>query len=112
MTEQNPDNKKVTIYNKITEGHNAYHADGAYAGVTPQGLINLNFFSERVAIPKSSDFKITDNNLVGEHLGDSDDSKKGIIREFDVGVYMSIPVAKALTVVLLQKIKEAENQPK
>ena len=83
-----------TVHNKISNNFRELHVDGAYGGITPKGLCNINFYAERLAIPKASDFKIEDDKLV--KISDSADSKKGIIREFETGVYMTIETAKEL----------------
>ena len=83
-----------TVHNKISKSFRELHVDGAYGGITPKGLCNINFYAERLAIPKASEFKIEDEKLV--KISDSADSKKGIIREFETGVYMTIDTAKEL----------------
>ena len=50
------DKKTITIHNKISSDFREIHVDGAYGGLTPRGLINLNFYAERAPIPKSSEF--------------------------------------------------------
>lgn len=90
-------NKKsptVTIHNKISNSFRELHVDGAYGGITPKGLCNINFYAERLAIPKASDFNVEDDKLV--KISDSADSKNGIIREFETGVYMTLETAKEL----------------
>lgn len=84
--------KKVTVFNKISAGFRELHIDGAYGGITPQGQFNMNFFAERLAIPKSTEFEVENNKL--KKVADSADSKDGIIREFETGVYMNIETAR------------------
>lgn len=102
----------ITFHNKISSSFREIHADGIYGGLTPRGLINLNFFAERFPIPKSTEFNLIDNKKVGEKLEDSIDSKIGIIREYEVGVYMQIEIAKNLSKFLQDKIKEFEEMDK
>lgn len=86
----------VRVYNKILHNFRALHVDGAYGGVTPNGLININFYSERLSIPKATDYSVDDekNSLV--KISDSPDSKNGLIREFEMGVYMTLNAAGEL----------------
>lgn len=98
--------KSVTVYNKISNSFRELHIDGAYGGVTPKGLFNINFYAERLAIPKSTEFEIVNNKL--SKIGDSADSKKGIIREFEAGVYMTIETAKELHKWLGDNIEKNE----
>lgn len=99
---------KITFYNKISANFREIHVDGAYGGLTPRGLINLNFFAERFPIPKSSDFKVTGQSIT-EKIKDSDDSKEGIIREYEFGVYMDINTCKMIINLLTTKVIELEN---
>lgn len=103
------DQKKLTIHNKISAIFREIHVDGAYGGLTPRGLINLNFYAERAPIPRSSEFEITAENTLGKSLGDSEDSKTGILREYEFGIYMDIAVAKAIITLLTNKISEYET---
>jgi len=100
----------VTIFNKISNNFRELHVDGAYGGMTPQGLCNINFYAERLAIPKATDYKIEDRKLI--KISDSPDSKKGIIREFETGVYMTFESAKELHRWLGEQISIFEEQKK
>ncbi len=104
------DKKKVsvTIHNKISNSFRELHVDGAYGGITPKGMYNINFYAERLAIPKSSEFEVIDNRY--KKISDSIDSKKGIIREFEAGVYMTIETAKELHKWLGENIGKYEER--
>lgn len=99
---------KITYHNKISSGYREIHVDGAHGGITPRGYISLSFFAERFPIPKSSTFLLTENSL-GAKISDSEDSKKGIIRDYEMGVYMDINTAKDLKKFLEDRISELEN---
>lgn len=101
--------KKVTVHNKILPTYRSVHVDGAYGGITSRGLINISLFAERSPIPKSSVFQITEENQIGDFVKHSSESKEGIIREFEVGFYMDINIAKALNNLLSAKISEYET---
>ena len=101
--------QKVTIHNQISPNYKQVHVDGAFGGLTTRGLINLSFYAERLPIPKSSDFEISEQGTVGTLLTNSEDSKNGIIREYDFGVYMDINAAKSLIEFLSQKVSDLEN---
>lgn len=105
-SKQEPDT--MEFHNKISPCFRSLHVDGAYGGITPKGLININFFSERFAIPKSSTYKLNDEQKL-EKLKDSDDSKSGVVREYDMGIYIDIETAKKIKNLLDSKIKEFEG---
>ncbi|MEO6961293.1 MAG: hypothetical protein ABIY90_04955 [Puia sp.] len=98
---------QITIHNKISQNYKEIHVDGAFGGITPRGLINLSFFAERAPIPKSSEFVLNDGR-VGDFIENSIDSKKGILREFEVGIYMSLEVVKSLIEMLGKQASELE----
>lgn len=104
--------KTITIHNKILDSYKIIHVDGAFGGITPQGLINLSFYSERVPIPQASDFEILDDGKIGNFIQNSPGSKTGILREYQVGIYMNIQIAKALVDLLNLKLKEYEELTK
>lgn len=93
--------KGITFHNKISNNFKQLHVDGAYGGLTPKGLINLNFYAERFPIPKSIILDVTANTTTK-----SSDSVRGIIREYEVGVYMDLEVAQQIADFLLKRIEE------
>lgn len=109
MSENQKEIKTIIIHNKISASFREVHVDGAYGGITPQGLVNLNFFAERTPIPKSSEFEITEEQKVGTLIKHSDDSKSGILREFEFGIYMNIQTAKSIVELLNTKIDMYES---
>lgn len=100
--------KKITVHNKIANTYREIHVDGAFGGITPRGLVNLSFYAERTPIPKSSEFSIVDGKI-GELITNSDDSKSGILREFEFGIYTDINVAKSLIKLITDKVKDFED---
>lgn len=106
------DNKKqksLTIHNIKSGGFRQIHVDGAHGGVTPTGLININFYSQRSAIPKGTEFKLDKNKQLGDVVKNIEGSKDGIVREFEFGTYMDIHTCKSLRDFLNKKIEELEN---
>jgi len=80
------------------------HADGVVGSVTPAGLIFIGLYSERSPIPQMMVHEITDAGQVGaEHL-DERVSKKGIVREVEIGAMMSAEVATSFIAWLQEKI--------
>lgn len=77
------------------------HADGVYGGVSPQGLIQLAFFSERQPIPQQTVQKFDDKRL-GEEVVELRVSRDGVVREIETNVLMSAKEAKKLRDFLSQ----------
>jgi hypothetical protein len=89
------------------------HADGIVGGPTPNGLIFLGFYSERAAIPQITVHEITEGGQVGAERPDERVSKKGIVREVEIGATMSVETATSVItwlqekVDLIQKVRKA-----
>jgi hypothetical protein len=102
-------NRKVSFHNKISSNYRELHVDGAFGGVTTRGYINLSFYAERAPIPKSTDFELTEDNTVGNLIGHSEDSKTGILREFEFGIYMDLNAARTLAEFINNKVADLEK---
>src|ERR1700686_3831303 len=80
------------------------HADGAVGSVTPGGLIFLGIYSERAPIPQLMTHEITDAGQVGPEHVDERVSKKGVVREVEIGAMMSAEVATQVIAWLQEKV--------
>ncbi|MEX2212918.1 MAG: hypothetical protein WD768_02245 [Phycisphaeraceae bacterium] len=91
------------------------HADGVHGGVVPTGKhIHMAFFNERNPIPQSQVFSVSAGRLsetaIREH------SKKGVVREVECDVILTLPTAKALRewldkiIAAAQAIKDATGK--
>jgi hypothetical protein len=96
--------QKNSLYREI-------HVDGALGGVTPRGKININFYAERLVIPRSETYNFEPGRL-GDRIGVSADSKKGVMREIEFGIYVDLDTAKQLHKWLENKIISLEEKPK
>jgi hypothetical protein len=112
MADDKVEIKKITVHNKISSNYRQLHVDGAFGGVTPMGFMNLSFYGERAPIPKATDYNLTDEGFLGSVISNSPDTKTGILREFEFGIYMNLNVAKAMVVLLNSKIEEFESVTK
>lgn len=79
--------------------------DGAIAGRTPTGEIQLAFFSERQAIPQRMVHKLEDDGTLGgviESIG-----RDAVVRELDIVVTVDQDLAVTLARFLLDRLTEA-----
>ncbi len=82
-------------------------ATGVYGGLSPNGLINANFFTDRIVIPESETIKLDET---GTQIGPSNEVKNGdIIREIHHGVLIDVNTAKVILNWLQNQIKEHEK---
>jgi hypothetical protein len=100
---------KIVIHNIKGSDFRQLHVDGASAGITPTGYINVNLYSQRNVIPKGTIFNINEDGSLGDLIGSTDDSKEGIVREYDFGFYTDINTCKSIIDLLEQKVKEYEK---
>jgi hypothetical protein len=84
------------------------HADGVWCSVNAERQIHAAFYSERLPIPTSVFLSLDDNGIVTGEDFSKRRAKKDWIREMDVEVVFSLPVAKAVVENLQNFIKVAE----
>ena len=69
------------------------YADGLIGGKTPSGLINFAFYNERPAIPTLIVHPFVEENsrvVLGIENEEKREGRKGIVRELEVEVLMSV----------------------
>ena len=103
-----PDDKIRFHYLK-SQFFRVIHADGAYGGMTPHGEIFVSVFSERPPIPTMMVNRLDDGGRLGDEIREERQSRDGIVREAEVGLTLSVEVAKSLIEWLQQKVEEAER---
>lgn len=77
------------------------HCDGVFGGVTPNGHIDASMFSERYPIPTYVKQKL-DGMTLGEEIERA--TRDGIVREIEVGIFMTLEAATLLHAWLGEKI--------
>lgn len=103
------DKNTVVIYNVKSSSYRQIHVDGASGGITPSGNLNLSFYGERAAIPKGTEYELSDEGKIVKSVANVDGSKDGIIREYEFGAYLSLEVCESLKRYLEGKIEELKK---
>ncbi len=81
---------------------------GIFGGLTNNGQININFFTDRAPIPKKIILEV--DSVTGKIIQEVErDSKEGIIREVQFGVLLNIETARNIVDWLNQKIEEHQK---
>ena len=99
------------VYQKARH-HRTLHADGAWAGVTPQLEVQLALFNDLRLMPEYVTNLITAEGGVGDEIskGPSDTEMPGnVLREVDVTIIVSRNTAKNLIDVLSQMVKQIDE---
>lgn len=102
--------KDIQIHYIKTSSYRTYHVDGAYGGLTPNGNIYCEFFVERNVTPQSITYGIDKTGRLGKLKKKT--GKKGLVREIECGISISIRTAFALKNWLEDKIKDYEKNAK
>jgi hypothetical protein len=82
-------------------------ADGAIGAVTPNGMIHMALFSERLAIPRRLVHGLASDGTLGPPIDAETISRGSVVREMDVDIFLRPDVAESLCVWLTEKIQEA-----
>lgn len=81
--------------------------DGAWGGVTPQGLIHMAIFNERWDAPTESTVAISPDGRSLPEIPDEVEAR--VIREIEANVFMSLVTAVSLRDWLNRKIADLEE---
>ena len=108
MAKKSEDTTEFDVHYVKSNDFKTCLSTGAIGGVTPNGLIDINFFVDRNPIPKKITYKI-ENGKLGSDI--ETEGKEGSIREVTTGIIMDLNTAKSLINWLDEKIKIIEGQP-
>lgn len=97
---------KIKIYYEKNPQYRTIYVDGLIGGPTATGCLNLNFFSTRNSIPKSVEHELNIDGSISNEGKISDDSKEGIIREIEFGVYLNEKTAQEVYDLLGKFLKK------
>ena len=102
--------KKLTFIYKYSDEYNPEYVNGAIGGKNPAGELVVNFYLERMPLPKKVQHAVNPDGSLGEPFIDPEDHSSNIIRFISSGVVMNLNSAKQLHAWLGQKIKELERE--
>lgn len=95
------------IYSKARH-HRTFHADGAWAGVTPQLEVQFAFFNDLRPMPEEVTHKVRPDGGMAEEV-DRQHNVQDVNREVNVTITMNPEVAKSFIAVLVQMINQAQE---
>lgn len=82
--------------------------DGAWGGLTPRGDIVMSVFNERLPIPESDEYEISEEGTLGKRINQVTNTT-GIIREVEAAISLRPEVALTLGNWLLNKVEQFEK---
>lgn len=101
-------NKRLKIkYHKAYDYKNSF-ATGVYGGITVNGMINANFFTDRGALPEYQQIEV---NEQGQQIGPAMEQKDSdLVREVQFGALMDVQTARVIVGWLQTKIEEYDKE--
>jgi hypothetical protein len=85
------------------------HVDGVHGGISPRGQIQMALFNERLAIPRQTVHELTAAGALGKEVVEARVQRKGIVREVEAELLMSIDTAKSVVGWLKERIEQLEE---
>ena len=101
--------KRVAFDYIKSQQFRAIRADGAIGGITPSGMIHFALYSERHPIPRRLVFEIGADGNLGPSIDSEKIARDAIVREMEVDIFLTHPVAKSLHKWLGEKISDFEQ---
>ncbi len=120
-----PDNdkdkpKEIRFTFEKARHHRTFHADGAWASVTPRGEVQISFFNDLRPMPQFTVHQLDDAGALGKEVA-RELRPLDVTRELNVTVIMDIEILDQV-IALVQSIqrrirqeaesKKSEPQPK
>lgn len=105
------ENKKMRFKYVFDDSYNPVFVNGAYGGSSPKGEFVINFYHERIPVPKSLTYYLQEDGT----LGDLDHGKPSgyedtMIRFISTGIVMNYGDAKSIHAWLGQMLQEFEEK--
>jgi hypothetical protein len=98
----------VTFHYVKSARHHVIHTDGAYASVTPSGLVTVSLFNELFPIHTETKHSLIDATTI-EGKPRAVKKEEGIVREIDVTSILNPETARKIGELLIAKANEAEK---
>jgi len=101
--------QELTFKYVFAEDYNPVYVNGAHGGVSPRGELVMNFYLERMALPRSVTHEINPNGTIGNEVAaEPEGLKSSMVRFIDAGVVLNFQSAKELHLWLGERVKEME----
>lgn len=108
MSEESGKLDQVRFIFEKARHHRTLHADGAWAGVTPQLEVQVVFFNDLKLMPESVTHLVTPEGLLGKEISREYD-RDSVMREANITVVMNKEAIKRVVDLLNLMVKQIEN---
>jgi hypothetical protein len=101
--------QELTFKYVFAADYNPVYVNGAHGGVSPRGELVMNFYLERMALPRSVTHEINPNGTIGNEVAaEPEGLKSSMVRFIDAGVVLNFQSAKELHLWLGERVNEME----
>jgi hypothetical protein len=106
MSSEETESRKLQFFYQTAPFHRTTFISGAWAGITPSGLIQLGLFNDLRPMPE-----MVIQEVVGDTLGAEIEKleKRGVIREIEATVIMPLATAKLILPLIQQMIDQLDT---
>ena len=102
--------KELNFKYKFSDSYNPVYVNGAHGGINPQKEIVMNFFLERLPLPKEETYEVDENGVLsGPKSVSPSDHSHNLIRFVETGVICNLETAKKIHAWLGQNIANLES---
>ncbi len=98
---------EVEIRYSESSHYNSAYISGTFGGLNPSGMLEIDFFTDRLHRPESTTHKIEDGKIATEMDGEME--RHLHVRKVEFTAMMNLEVAKAFHQWLTQKITDLES---
>ena len=102
--------RQITISNQLAEGFRIFPAEGAFGGIKPSQMFQINFYVEYPNIPIDITHELTEDGKLGEQV-DQRIEGGDFVREIQCAVQMTIQQAEALAKWILSSVDSNRRTP-
>lgn len=104
--------EKIKFKYIFQENYNPKYVNGAFGGISPQGEIVINFYMERVAIPKTQTFGFHEGQILDEIVEERtpQDHEKSVVRVIENGIVLDLAHAELIHDWLAKHIKDLKSK--
>jgi hypothetical protein len=100
--------KDVKIFYEKSPLYRTVRATGAWAGITPQGEVQIMVFNDLRPLPEFVRQEITDDRTLGKEIEKVE--RKGVLREIEVNIAIAPDVAIALVGLIEQMLEQLRQK--
>lgn len=106
--------EKIKFKYIFKDDYNPKYVNGAFGGISPQGEIVLNFYLERVALPRSQTYSVKEGMVLSEITEEREPGDHGtsVVRFVENGIVLDLAHAEDIHRWLGEHIKSLKSNLK